>query len=158
MKTIASLLLAIATCALTSCATSNQAGGGGASTQLGPHAAQKLAVVHMKPGQVGSDSHEHLVVLVLRVDSTMEKGEQVINAMASIHLDGPSGASEKAQELKIHIMQPTDAHTEEHDSIGKGFTVRVPAPNGKYKAVVAEATMSSLKFENASVTVSVPGD
>jgi hypothetical protein len=157
VKTIASLFLAVAAAALTSCATSTQTGSA-LGTQLGPHGMQKMAIIRMHPGERAGDSREHMIVLVLRVDSTLEKGEQAATATATVHVDGPNGGAEKVQHLTVHIMQPADAKGEEHDKYGKSITATFPAPNGKYKAVMAEAMMTSPKFDDTKVTVTVPGD
>jgi len=51
-----------------------------------------------------------------------------------------------------------DFHGEQKDGIRAEVTNSVSAANGKYKTVVADATMTSPKFDDAKVSVTVPGD
>jgi hypothetical protein len=158
VKIIPSILLAAATLALGSCATSNQAGGGGGETALGPHSAQKVAMGRFRAGEVASDMRDHAVALVLRVDCTMEGGKQVIKANATHHLDGPNGPAEAVDNISVRVTQPAEAHAEGHKVAGATSTSSVPVPNGKYKTVVAEAMLSSSKVPDLKVSVTVPGD
>jgi hypothetical protein len=98
------------------------------------------------------------MALLLRVSSQMENGKQVITATATSHLDGPNGSPERVANLTVHVTQPIDFHGEQKDGIRAEVINSVPAANGKYKTVVADATMTSPKFDDAKVSVTVPGD
>jgi hypothetical protein len=144
--------LALASCATTG-STSSDAG-----APAGPHSAQKIAIVRMKPGAVASDSLEHSLCLALKVDSKMDNGRQVITASASSHLDGPAGKPEKVKTLGVHVTQPLDMHSEGKDGIQAQVSNSIPAAGGKYKAVTAEAFMTSPDIADQKITLIVPGD
>jgi hypothetical protein len=159
MKYFLHIILAAATAFIFgSCAAPNSASTSAAATQLGPHSGQKVALVRFRHGEVASDSHDHPMALLLRVSSQMENGKQVITATATSHLDGPNGSPERVANLTVHVTQPTDFHSEQKDGIRAEVINSVPATNGKYKTVVADATMTSPKFDDAKVSVTVPGD
>jgi hypothetical protein len=155
-----STALAVIALSLASCAAPGGAASTGASKQLGPHAAQNFTIVHMKPAQVASDLQLHSMCLVVKAESSMQGGKQVINLSASSHLDGPDGALEAIEKIGFHMTQPMDFSSKPNDKPTAGVTgsQSVPAAGGKYKTVVVDAVMSGEKIPDAKVTLTVPGD
>ena len=77
----------------------------------------------------------------LTIEQTMKGKEQEITAKASAHRGGPTGTLVGMEGLRVHVTQPADFGTTAKEKSGEvRITNTVPAPNGKYKAVVAEAT------------------
>ena len=128
---------------------------------MGPHGKRAFQIVRMKHGELASDMQDHAMALLLEVSSKMEGGKQVITANASAHLDGPDGRTEPVDNIGVHLIQPLDFKTpppKDKKTAGATTTQSVAAPDGKYKTVVAEAMMSSSKFPDVKVNVTVPGD
>jgi hypothetical protein len=145
---------------LWSCAAPSASTGSSAGAQMGAHGRREFKIVRLKPGQVASDMLDHAMALVVTADSKIEGGKQVITLSASSHLDGPDGRLEAVKNIGIHMTQPADFKTPPNPSPSAEThaTQSVAAAGGKYKTVVAEAFMSSDKFLDTRVTVTVPGD
>ena len=60
--------------------------------------------------------------------------------------------------LRVHVTQPADFGTKPPRTGEASITNTVPAPNGKYKTVVAEATIDSPEYTNTVVTLTIPGE
>jgi len=161
MKYLLHFLLATVTAlCLGSCAAPGGGGSSaGAETQLGPHSAQKIALVH----RVGRPSLDPNVVetmaLVLTVEQTMTGNEQQIVAKASAHKDGPHGSPMSARGVQVTITSPGQpASSKPHTEVGTvSATKTVSAPGGKYSTVTAQATIQNPDYTNAQVELTIPG-
>jgi hypothetical protein len=131
--------------------------------QLGPHSWEKFALVTQlggpRTGAAEDPNHPHTVAIVLTIEQAMKGKEQEITAKASAHRGGPTGTLVAMEGLRVHVTQPADFGTTAKEKSGEvRITNTVPAPNGKYKAVVAEATINSPEYANTVITLTVPGD
>lgn len=164
MKYLPHLLLATATAlSLASCAAPGGAAGG-SETQLGPHSAQKFVLTSHLGARVlnaGDPNYARTLALVLTVEQSMNGNQQEIKARASAHKDGPTGSLLSAQGIQVRITQPVQSASEPRTTPGAGevhVTSSVSAPGGKYKTVVAEASINSPDYAPTSVSVTIPGD
>lgn len=164
MKYLPQLLLAFATAlSLASCAAPTGAGGG-TSSQLGPHSAQSFVLATHLGARVlneGDPNYARTLALVLTVEQSMNGDQQEIKARASARKDGPTGSLLSAEGVQVRIVQPVQSTSPVRDKPGAGevnVTSSVSAPGGKYKTVVAEATINSPNYTPKTVTVTVPGD
>ena len=98
------------------------------------------------------------LALVVRVEQQMVSGQQEITASAEAHRDGPTGALVSIDGLRVHVLKPVDFGTQPRKTGGAKITQTVAAPGGKYKTVVAEASITSPDYTNAVASVTVPGD
>ena len=153
------LLATVAALCLGSCAAPGGGGSAGTETQLGPHSAQKMTLVH----RIGRPSLDPNVVetmaLVLTVEQTMQGNEQQIVAKAAAHKDGPHGALMSARGVQVTITSPGQpASSKPHAETGTvSATKTVSAPGGKYSTVTAQATIQNPDYTNAQVELTVPG-
>jgi hypothetical protein len=161
MKYLPHLLLSIASAlSLCSCAAPGGAGGGGAAEeQLGPHSAQKIALVHRIGGRSLDPNSVEVMCLVVTVDQKMNGNEQEITAKAAAHKDGPHGAVMSANGVQVTITSPgAPISSEPHSEVGTVSAIKtVPAPGGKYQTVTARATMNNPQYTNAQVELTIPG-
>ena len=142
-----------------SCAAPGGAGGRGAESQLGPHSAQKFALVTRRGGARDSDPQaSHVVAIVVRVEQQMTSGGQEIKASASAHQDGPGGTLSNGVTLSVHVLQPSDFQTSPQVTGEARITKTVDAQGGKFKTVVAQAIASSPEFPDTTVELTIPGD
>jgi hypothetical protein len=157
LHTIGALVLVLA---LGSCAAPSGGSSGSGSTQLGPHSGRNFKIIRLKPGQVASDMLDHAMAIVLTVEQKMEGGKQVITMSASSRLDGPDGRLEPVARIGIRMSEPMKYQTDPNPkpAAEAHSTQSVTASGGKYKTVTAEAFMTSDKFQDTSVTVTIPGD
>ncbi len=148
--------------ALASCAETGGGGGNaGAETQLGPHSAQKFVMVTHLGGRTLNENDPNYarnIALVVTVEQQMVGGQQEISARASAHKDGPHGALISVDGLRVHVTQPVDFGTEPRRTGEARISKSIPATGGKFKTVVAEATIKSPDYSNGVATVTVPGD
>jgi hypothetical protein len=163
MKYLPHLLLsATAVFSLASCAMPPTGGTAARETQLGPHSAQKFALVTRRGGARAvetSDPHAtQTLALVLTVEQKMNGNEQEITARAGAHRNGPKGELEAVDGLRVHVLQPTDFGTEPRKTGEARVTQSVSASGGKYKTVVAEATLQSPDWMDSTVSLTIPGD
>jgi len=130
--------------------------------QLGPHSWEKFAIVSHLGGPRASaaedPNHPRTVAIVLIVEQTMKGKEQEITAKASAHRGGPTGTMINMDGLRVHVTQPADFGTKPQRTGETSITNAVPAPNGKYKTVVAEATINSPEYGSTVISLTVPGD
>jgi hypothetical protein len=86
-------------------------------------------------------------------------GKEVeITARVGAHKDGPKGPLVGVDNLSVHVSQPVDFGTKP-STTGEIHTVKtIPSANGKFKTVVAEGRLNSPKYQDALVTVTIPGD
>ncbi len=166
MKYLPHLLLATATAlSLASCAApGGGAGASGPATQLGPHSAQNFVLSTHLGGRVlneGDPNYARTMALVLIVEQSMNGNQQEIKARASARKDGPTGSMLSAQGIQVRILQPVQSVSEVRDKPGAGevnVTSSVASSGGKYKTVVAEATINSPDYTAKTVSVTIPGD
>ncbi len=162
MKYLPHLLLACATAlSFASCAAPGGAGGGGASTetQLGPHSAQKFALVTRRSGAQNPDPQaSRTVALVIKVEQQMTSGGQEIKATASAHRDGPNGALTTGVILSAEVVQPEEFKTEPRETGEARVNKTIGAQGNKFRTVVARAVASSKEFPDAVVELTIPGD
>ncbi len=164
MKYLPHLLLACATAlSLASCAAPGGAASG-PETQLGPHSAQKFVLATHLGGRVlneGDPNYARTLALVLTVEQSMNGNQQEIKAHASARKDGPTGSLLSAEGIQVRIVQPVQSASELRTKPGAGevhVTSSVSAPGGKYKTVVAEASINAPNYSPKTVSVTVPGD
>jgi len=98
------------------------------------------------------------IALVLTVEQKMNGEQQEIIARAAAHKDGPKGSLVTVDGLRVHVLQPSDFGTEPRKTAEARATNTVSAPGGKYKTVVAEATLNGPDYSNARVDLTIPGD
>lgn len=164
MKYLPHLLLATATAlSLASCAAPGGGGAaaGGAETQLGPHSAQKFVLVTRTGARTLNETdpnYARTAALVVRVEQKMVGGQQEITAIASAHKDGPTGPLLGVEGLRVHVTQPTDFGTEPRKTGEARITKSIPAADGKFKTVTAEATINSPEFTSGVASVTIPGE
>jgi hypothetical protein len=131
-------------------------------TPLGPHSAQKFALVkHLVSRRTIDPGALMTIALVLTVEQKMNGNQQEIVAKAATHKDGPHGVMESALGVQVRILQPGTAASElrKTPEVGEvNVTSRIPAPGGKYKTVVAEATINSPNYPDTKVSLTIPGD
>jgi hypothetical protein len=157
-------LLAIASSlALASCAETGGGGGGtaGASTQLGPHSAQKFVMVtHLGARTLNENDPNYArnLALVVTIEQQMAGGQQEIIARAGAHKDGPHGALITVDGLQVRLTEPVQASTTPSKTGEARLTQNVPAAGGKFKTVTAEAILKSPDYQTGNVSVTVPGD
>jgi len=157
MKHLSYFLLASATAL--SLATSGE-GGTASENQVGPHGAQKFALIP-HTGRVFNENDPNFarnVALVVKVEQRMVKEGQEITASAFAHKDGPTGTLFAVDGLRVHVTAPVDFATEPNKTAGVHITKTIPATGGKFRTVTAEATFSSVNYATAHVSVTVPGD
>ncbi len=163
MKYLPHFLLATVTAlSLASCAAPGGAAGGpSAETKLGPHSAQSFVMLTHTGARTLNENDPNFVrnlALVVKVEQQMVNGQQEIKASAGAHRDGPTGPLISTEGLRVHVLQPTDFGTEPRKTGGATITQTVAAPGGKYRTVVAEATINSPDYTNGVASVTVPGD
>jgi len=164
MKYLPHLLLATATAlSLASCAApGGGSGASSASTQLGPHSAQKFALVTRLGARQLDPKIITTMALVLTVEQKMNGNQQEINARASAHQDGPHGGLLSAQGVQVRIVEPGPAVASEMRKSSEAgevtATKTLSAPGGKFKTVTAEATLQNPDFTNGHVALTIPGD
>ena len=98
------------------------------------------------------------LALVIRVEQEMNGNQQKITATASAHKDGPHGVVSQVAGLRVHVLQPKEFGTQPKASGQAKVSDKVPAPGGKYKTVVAEASIHSPDFPDTTVSLTIPGD
>ncbi|HEY3662324.1 MAG TPA: hypothetical protein VGL24_04150 [Chthoniobacterales bacterium] len=165
MKYLPQLLLATATAlSLGSCAAP---GGGGASepeSKLGPHSAQKFVMTsHLGARTLNENdiTFARNLALVLTVKQTMVGNQQQIKATAAPRKDGPNGSPHDARGVQVRLIQPTQVASKLRTEPGAGelaVNATVNAQGGKYRTVVAEATINSPDYAPKTVTLTIPGD
>jgi hypothetical protein len=163
MKYLPHILLATATAlSLASCAAPGGGGGAaGAETQLGPHSAQKFVLLTHTGARVLNENDPNFartLALVVTVEQKIVGGEQEITASAAAHKDGPTGNLIGVDGLRVHVTQPVDFGTTPRKTGEARISKSIPAAGGKFKTVIAEATISSTDYTNGVVSVTVPGD
>jgi hypothetical protein len=163
MKYLPHLLLATVTAfSLASCAAPGGGGAsGGAETQLGPHSAQKFVLAtHTGARQLNTADRSYVekMALVVKVEQKMVGGQQEITASASTHRDGPTGEVLGMPNLRVHVTQPVDFSTEPRKAGEVHIAKSIPASGGKFNTVAAEASFDSPDYNNAMVSITVPGD
>ncbi len=164
MKYLPQFLLATVTAfSLASCAAPGGGGGGtaGSETQLGPHSAQKFVLlthVGARPLNENDPNYARIVALVVKVDQKMVGAQQEITASASVHRDGPNGSLFGIEGLRVHVIQPTDFGTQPRKTAEARITQTTAAPGGKFKTVVAEATVNSSEYTTGTAALTIPGD
>jgi hypothetical protein len=164
MKYLPHLLLAVATAfSLGSCAAPGNGGGTASSeTQLGPHSAQKVAIVHHVGGarQAESDNPNEPpeIAIVLTVEQKMTGNQQEITAKVSAHNAGPGGPLVGVEGMSVHVTQPGEFGTSPQKTGEARVSKTFSAPGGKYKTVVAEASINSPRYQNATLNLTIPGD
>jgi hypothetical protein len=162
MKYLPQLLVsAAAVFSLASCAMPPTGGTAARETQLGPHSAQKFALVTRTGARVLNENDPNYVrtlALLVKVEQKMVGGEQEITASAAAHKDGPTGALFGVEGLRVHVIQPVDFGTEPRKIGEARITQTVSAPGGKYKTVIAEGTINSPEWSDTKVSLTIPGD
>jgi hypothetical protein len=163
MKYHPHFLLAAAAAFLTSsCAAPGGGGTASSGMQLGPHSAQKFALATRIGGahqiEAPDPNTPQTLALVVTVEQKMNGNEQEIIARAAAHKDGPNGALVSVDGLRVHVLQPTDFGTEPHKTGEARITKTISAPGGKYKTVVAEASIHSPSYIDTVVSLTIPGD
>ena len=156
-------LLAIASSlALASCAETGGGGGtAGPAAQLGPHSAQQFVLLNHTGARTLNENdpnYARTIALVVTVEQQMVGGQQEITASAAAHKDGPHGSLITVDGLRVHVTQPVDFATEPRKTGEARISKSIPATGGKFKTVVAEATLKSPDYANGVATVTVPGD
>lgn len=130
--------------------------------QLGPHSAEKFALATQlggpRSGAAEDPNHPRTICILLTVEQTMKGKEQEIVARASAHRGGPTGTLINVDGLRVHVSQPADFGTKPSRTGDTSITNTVPASNGKFKTVVAEASINSPEYTNTSLTLTIPGD
>jgi hypothetical protein len=127
-------------------------------TQLGPHSAQKFAIVKHLISRRSIDPNARTeIALVLTVEQTMIGKQVQITAKASAHKDGPHGILLNVAGLRVHVLQPSDFGTEPQKTGEARITKTIDAPGGVYKTVVAEATINSPDYPDTTVSLTIPG-
>ncbi len=164
MKYLPHLLLATATAlSFASCAAPGGAAGS-AQNQLGPHSAQKFALTTRLGARTLNENDPNFVrnlALVLTVEQSMNGNQQEIKVKASAHKDGPGGSLQSAQGIQVRLIQPSQMASKVRNEPGAGemsVTSTVSAPGGKYRTVVAEATVNNPDYSPTSVSITIPGD
>ncbi|MEO8439843.1 MAG: hypothetical protein ABI540_06430 [Spartobacteria bacterium] len=155
------LLVSVTALSLASCAAPGGAGGASAETKLGPHSAQSFTMLTHTGARTLNENDPNYIrnlALVVKVEQQMVNGQQEITASAGAHRDGPTGALVSIDGLRVHVLQPVDFGTEPRKTGGARITQTVPAPGGKYKTVVAEATINSPDYTSGVASVTIPGD
>lgn len=166
MKYLPHLLLATATAlSLASCAApGGGAAAGGSETQLGPHSAQKFVLTtRLGPRTLNEAdlTFARTLALVLTVEQSMNGNQQEIKARASARKDGPTGTLWNAQGVQVRIIQPTQIASKPRTTPGAGelsVSSTASAPGGKYKTVVAEASINSPDYLPKTISITIPGD
>ncbi|MBA2433960.1 MAG: hypothetical protein H0V54_02535 [Chthoniobacterales bacterium] len=164
MKYLPHLLLATATAlSLASCAAPGDAGVS-AGTQLGPHSAQKFALTTRLGARTLNENDPNFVrtlALVLTVEQSMNGNQQQITAKASARKDGPTGSLLDARGIQVRLLQPVQMESKLRTEPGAGelnVTSSVSAPGGKYRTVVAEASINNSDYSPKTVSLTIPGD
>ncbi|CAN5539265.1 hypothetical protein BH20VER3_BH20VER3_12610 [soil metagenome] len=162
MKYLPHLLLATVTAlSLASCAAPGGGGAVSASTELGPHSAQKFALVTHTGARTLNENDPNFartVALVVTVQQKMVGGQQEITASGSAHKDGPTGPLIGVDGLRVQVTQPVQFGTEPRMTGEARITNSIPASGGKFKTVTAEVTINSSDYTTGVVSVTVPGD
>ncbi|HEY1582148.1 MAG TPA: hypothetical protein VGF73_03500 [Chthoniobacterales bacterium] len=163
MKHLPHFLLATVTVlSLASCAAPGGGGGATAETQLGPHSAQKFEMVHRLGARTLDPNTVTSMALVLTVEQKMNGKAQEITAKAGAHKDGPHGSIQSADGVQVRILSPgKPVASTPRTTAGAGevnVSKTIPAPNGKFQTVTAEATIQNPEFSNAHVMLTIPGD
>jgi hypothetical protein len=164
MKYLPHLLLATATAfSLVFFAASGASGGSAEKeTPLGPHSAQKVALSHHTGGarQAESDNPNEppTIALVLIVEQKMIGNEQEITARVAAHREGPGGTLVGVEGMRVHVTQPGDFGTQPQKTGEARITKTFSAPGGKYKTVVAEASIDSPRYTDVKLSLTIPGN
>ena len=163
MKYLPHFLLATVTAiSLASCAAPGGGGGATAESQMGPHSAQKFALVTRVGARTLDPNSVHTMAVVLTVEQTMKDGQQDVVAKSSVRKDGPHGGLQSAQGLQVRIVEPGPTMESKPRTTSEAGEVNVSksfsAPGGKYKTVTAEATLQNPDFSEGHVTLTIPGD
>jgi len=111
---------------------------------------------HMRGLMQGAPST--VPTLLLRVETRMENGKQMITATATAHTGGQTGPLTTTDTLDVRVSQPAQFRRETQQTNTAMASGSVDASGGKFKTVVADASMKVSGSEMARVTVSVPGD
>jgi hypothetical protein len=163
MKYLPQFILTVAvTFSFASGATATGAGVS-SETPLGPHSAQKFAIVKHIISRRSIDPGAQLTIaLVLTVEQKMNGNQQEIVAKAATHKDGPHGVMESALGLQVRVLEPGNPVASElrkTPEVGEVNVIsRIPAPGGKYKTVSAEATLNSPDYPDTKISLTIPGD
>jgi hypothetical protein len=163
MKYLSQLTLAIAATFVFAPGAMAAGGAAESETQLGPHSAQKFAMLqHLISRRSIDPSTRASVALVLTVEQKMNGNQQQIVAKAAAHKDGPHGLLASAQGVQVRILEPGPVMASEMRKTPEAgelhVTKTIPAPGGKYKTVVAEATINSPDYPDSKISLTIPGD
>jgi len=133
-------------------------------TQLGPHSAQKVALVrHVGGARQAAESNPNeppLIAVVFTVEQKMVGNQQEITARIAVHREGPRGpvVNFGVEGLRIHVTQPGDFGTQPQKTGEASISKTFPAPGGKYKTVVAEGSINSPRYQDAKLSLTIPGN
>ncbi len=158
------LLTTIVAFFFSSCAAPGGGEAGSAQNQLGPHGAQKFVLATRLGARVLNENdpnYTKTLALVLTVEQTMNGNQQEIKARASARKDGPTGSLLSAQGVQVRIVEPVQSASELRKTAEAGevhVNSTVSAPGGKYKTVVAQASINSPDYSPETVSVTIPGD
>jgi len=128
--------------------------------QLGPHSAQKFAMVrHVGGDRAGGNPNEPpLIAIVLTVEQKMIGNEQEITARISAHREGPKGTLVGVDGMRVHVTQPGDFGTQPQKTGEARISKTFSAPGGKYKTVVAEGSIASSRYQDVKLSLTIPGN
>ena len=131
-------------------------------TQLGPHSAQKVALVRHVGGarQAESDNPNEppTIAIVLVVEQKMTGNQQEITARISAHREGPGGTLVGVEGMRVHVTQPGDFGTQPQKAGEARISKTFSAPGGKYKTVVAEGFINSPRYQDVKLSLTIPGN
>jgi len=149
--------------AVVACLFSASAALGGGQTMIGPHSAQNFQIVKHLGGireTAGTDERTKppTIAVVLTVEQRMVGKEVEITAKVGAHKGGPKGELFGVDNLSVHVSQPVDFATKPATTGEARIVKTIPSAGGKFKTVVAEARMNSPKYQDALVTLTIPGD
>ena len=164
MKYLPHLLLATATAFSLVFVVTPVVGGRSAEkeVQIGPHSFQKIALAHHVGGarQAESDNPNEppTIAIVLTVEQKMTGNQQEITAKVAAHRSGPGGPLVSIEGMRVHVTQPGDFGTQPQKTGEARISKTFSAPGGKYKTVVAEGSISSPRYEDAHISLTIPGN
>lgn len=162
MKYLPHLLLATAFSLVFLAAPGAGAGSAEKEIRLGPHSAQKIALSHHTGGarQTQSDNPNEppVIAIVLTVEQKMTGNQQEITASVAAHRGGPQGSLVGVEGMRVHVTQPGDFGTQPQKTGEARVTQTFSAPGGKYKTVVAEASIASSRYTDVKLSLTIPGN
>jgi hypothetical protein len=122
-----------------------------------PRVQEKAVTARTRRGLMQGHKPEP-ITLLLRVETRMENGKQMIVAKATTHVNGATGPLRTVDSLEVRISAPTVMRRDGGRTNTASTAASIPAPDGKFKSVTADAGIMTVGMEDTRVTVTVPGD